>query len=189
MTFGLYDTFANSQGCHIIRKALYLKVMHAEKLSNQRASLSPDPSLPLVSDDVRRERVLDVDVEPQEILLRVLVEVVVQLRRGRNFPPVVERGQDVISSLVLSSHSTKESAGRCFGLAHPMFCHLADIGCTKSRQCPELPFAVCASHTVSINRPYLMSWQVSSQSTTSRLSQRVGNSLSSTPFFILNSSA
>ena len=44
-------------------------------------SLSPDPGLPLVPDDVRGEGVLDVDVEPEQVLLGVRVEVVIELRR------------------------------------------------------------------------------------------------------------
>ena len=42
---------------------------------------SPDPGLPLVPDDVRGEGVLDVDVEPEQVLLGVRVEVVIELRR------------------------------------------------------------------------------------------------------------
>ena len=32
MTFGLYDTFANPQGCHIIREALYVKYTQVSAL-------------------------------------------------------------------------------------------------------------------------------------------------------------
>ena len=54
----------------------------------------PDSSLPFVPDDVRGEGVLDVHVEPQEILFGVGVEVVVELRRRGDFPPVKEGAQD-----------------------------------------------------------------------------------------------
>ena len=52
---------------------------------------------------------------------------------------------------ILTSHSVsllavvpeKESTGRgrCYGLVHPMFFQLADIGCTESKQGSVLPFA------------------------------------------------
>ena len=59
-------------------------------------SLSPYPSLPLVPDDVRREGVFDVDVEPQEVLLGVREQVIVELSRGGDFPPKVTKQEHVI---------------------------------------------------------------------------------------------
>ena len=51
---------------------------------------------------MRREGVLDVHIEPQEILFGVRVEVVVKLRRRRDFPPVKRR-----FSRLLVAHSSR----------------------------------------------------------------------------------
>jgi hypothetical protein len=48
-------------------------------------STVPDPCHPLVPHDVRGERILDVDVKPEEILLRVRVEVIMERGVRRHF--------------------------------------------------------------------------------------------------------
>ena len=70
-----------------------LKVSEEFSMCQSTFPLSPDAGLPLVPDDVRGEGVLDVDVEPEQVLLGVRVEVVVQLRRRRYFPPAKTEGR------------------------------------------------------------------------------------------------
>ena len=154
--------------------------------------LWPDAGLPLVPDDVRGEGVLDVDVEPEQVLLGVRVEVVVELRRRRHFPPAAKTEGRACVRWDISEVMGDNSIAACeaiFG-SGCWVVHSCLPPHHKSRTNFGLVLGVlknllnCLPASIARVWPYLMSWQVSSHPTTSRLSHRVGNSLSSTPFFI-----
>ena len=88
---------------------------------------------------------LDIVAEQRqsEILVQAVLRLIVKLAAEPQVRQVSGSNMDVdiIKSARITFIMNCARTVRCFGLAHAMFCQLADMGCTKSKQCLVLPLA------------------------------------------------